>query len=86
MSKKLACVAGLAGGPAAGLENLVILLSKGGSIVPERMVTLILPKDKPDVTEFSRKGHVYVMDAWVRKQDVIAPSRSPSNSGFIRQG
>ena len=79
VNKALACVAGIADGPAVGEENLLIFSTRGGIIVPEKLVQIILPQDRSKVTEFARKGMVYVMDAWVKRSEVAEPS-----SGFHR--
>ena len=55
-------------------------------IVPERMVQIILPKDTSYVTEFARRGNVYKMDMWVRKDAVVAKPGSGMSTDFTRQG
>ena len=52
--------------------------------MPEKLVTIILPEDKSKVTEFARKGMVYVMDAWVRKADVEMQEPDRPRTGFHR--
>ena len=74
VNKILACVAGLAEGGGLGQENLVIFSTRGGVITPEAKTTLVLLS--PDlVTEFDRKGHVYVMDAWVSWDKASLPKQ-----------
>ena len=61
----LACVAGLADGTGPGSEQLVIFSTRGGIITPEAQTKIILPKDTSLISEFDRRGNVYVMDIWV---------------------
>ena len=80
----LGSVAGYADGAGEHKENLVIFSTRGGIIVPEKEVTLILPEDDNLITEFRRRGNVYVMDAWVRKNDVVAGAlRSGGDVGAV---
>ena len=87
VNKMLACVAGLCDGPSKGAENLVIFSSRGGCIVPESEVKVTMPTNAKNVTEFSRRGMVYQMDAWVRKEDVVRKeATAKSASDFRRPG
>lgn len=83
VDNRLGCAAGLADGPAPGRENYGIFSSKGGAIVPEKAVTLVLPKDKEKATQFDRRGMVYVMAAWV---DIADAAKSVGNHGSVFSG
>ena len=54
-------------------------------MVPEKAVKLILPDDESLVTHFDRRGMVYVLDAWVDSEHVVAKSDKHSSQGFHRQ-
>ena len=86
VNKVLGCVAAMADGPRKGEEHLVIVSSRGGMIVPEKLVEIKLPEDRSCVTEFNRRGMVYKMDLWVRKSDVVRRVDSSIPSDFGRQG
>ena len=81
--------AGVADGGGESKENLVIVSSRGGVIVPEKEVTIVLPKDDNLITEFRRKGNVYVMDAWVERDKVAVHGQGDElhavESSFTRQ-
>ena len=85
VNKPLACVAGVADGLAKGKENLASFGSKGGVIVLEAAVNITLPTDKTLITEFDRRGMVYVLDAWVKTKDVAGKASGDKNTGFQRQ-
>ena len=72
----LACVAGLADGPAPGSEHSVMFSSRGGIITPEAQTHISLPSDPSLLIEFDRKCHVYVMDVWVEAGKAIGKSRT----------
>ena len=85
VNKMLACVAGLADGAGPGGENLVMFSSRGGVITPEAQTKTISPRDKQSMTEFDRKGNVYVMDIWVPADKAVGKSEVEIAS-FHRQG
>ena len=72
VNKCLGCVGGI-----TDANNLVLFHKSGGLIIPEKLVQIILPKDKSLVTTFRRHGMVYRMDAWVKRSDVEAKPDFP---------
>ena len=61
VNNMLACVAGLADGSGPGTGNLILFFTRGCIITPEAETHLILPNRRSKVTDFERKGNVYVM-------------------------
>lgn len=50
--------------------NLILFHKAGGLIVPEKLVNVILLRDKSQVSNFNRVGMVYRMNARARHADV----------------
>ena len=61
-------------------EKKISFSSRGGIIPPDSETTISLQNETSKLTEFNRRGMVYVMDAWVRKADVVR--KGNSNMGF----
>ena len=63
----------------------MIVGSKGGLVVPEADVNVLLPNDRSLVTEFNRRGMVCVLDAWVEKAVVAGTDADKDNADVHRQ-
>ena len=84
VSKILACVAQVCDG-----ENDVLFRKNGGMIIPIGDAKIEI-KPNSNVTHFGRKGNMYSMDAWIKKDKVKTQKKVAMEvdavSGFIRQG
>ena len=72
-------MAGSADGARPGKENFIIAPSKGWVTTPVPQTTIKLRDNVDAVTEFMRRGDVYVMDAWIPK-DSASPSERVNNA------